>query len=211
MGALLVPKRTVGGGFANDCERRESEMSTDFRLSDKVSVRDLFGGQLEKFGVREHVNPETSEGHRILTDGNNYLHVYMADDGFVACLTRFGWNVSGNILGAIIETFDIEIFSEYEPKYWGFETQQEWDAAWEEMADQHRNEWCNKFYVDVYAYVRGEPDHQICLGTIVAKDPSLLQPENKDKLLAGIAACLGQLHNAEASEALDQVMVAVPF
>jgi len=164
-------------------------MSTSFHLSDKVSVRDLFGGRLEKFGVREHVNPETSEGHRILTDGNNYLHVYMADDGFVACLTRFGWNVSGNILGAIIETFDIEIFSEYEPKYWGFETQQEWDAAWEEMADQQHNE----FYVDVCAYVRGEPN-KICPGSyretqakiakaLVEKAPSLLQPENKDKLL----------------------------
>ena len=168
-------------------------MSTSFHLSDKVSVRDLFGGRLEKFGVREHVNSETSEKHRILTDGNNYLHVYMDDDGFVDWLTRYAGNVSAKIRDAIIETFDIQIFSEYEPQFWGFETQQEWEAAWEEMADQQHNE----FYVDVCAYVRGEPN-KICPGTdgetqakiakaLVEKAPSLLQPENKDTLLDWIA------------------------
>ena len=171
-------------------------MSTDFRLSDKVSVRDLFGGRLQKFGVREHVNPETSEKHRILTDGNNYVHVYMADDGFVQSLTRYAGNEARKVLEAIIETFDTQIFSEHEPQYWGFETQQEWDAAWEEWADQQRNErneFRNEFYVDVCAYVRGEPN-KICPGTdgetqakiakaLVEKAPSLLQPENKDKLL----------------------------
>ena len=164
-------------------------MSTDFGLSKKVSAGDLFGGRLEKFGVREHVNSETSEDHRILTDGNNYLHVYMADDGFVQSLTRYAGNEARKVLEAIIETFDTQIFSEHEPQYWGFETQQEWDAAWEEMADQQHNE----FYVDVCAYVRGEPN-KICPGTdgetqakiakaLVEKAPSLLQPENKDKLL----------------------------
>ena len=168
-------------------------MSISFHLSDKVSVRDLFGGRLEKFGVREHVNPETSEKHRILTDGNNYVHVYMADDGFVQSLTRYAGNEARKILEAIIETFDTQIFSEHEPQYWGFETQQEWDAAWEEMAEQDRNQ----FYADVCAYIRGEPN-DIRPGTngetqakiakaLVEKAPSLLQPENKDKLLDWIA------------------------
>ena len=48
-------------------------MSTDYMLSKEVSARDLFGGELEKFGVREHMGPDTSESSRCLTDGPNYL------------------------------------------------------------------------------------------------------------------------------------------
>ena len=34
------------------------------------------------------------------------------------------------ILGAIAEAFSTDIFSEYEPQYWGYDTQEEWEAAW---------------------------------------------------------------------------------
>ena len=95
-------------------------MSTDFGLSKKVSAGDLFGGRLEKFGVREHVTPDTSERHRLLTDGRNYLHVYITDDGFVSSLTMYGANAPGKILSAIGEAFDTVIFSEYQAQFWGF-------------------------------------------------------------------------------------------
>ena len=69
-----------------------------------------------------------------------------------------------------------------------------------EMADQHRNE----FYIDVCAYVRGEPN-DIRLGTIgatkakiaktlVEKDTTLLEPDNKDKLLAEMEAIYDRDH-----------------
>ena len=65
-------------------------MSTDYRLLGKVPACDLCDGRLEEFGVREHVKPEaTTEKSRLLTDGRNYLWVYIDDDGFVGCLTRY--------------------------------------------------------------------------------------------------------------------------
>jgi len=64
----------------------------------------------------------------------------------------------------------------------------------EKIADEHRNE----FYVDLCAYVRGEPNN-IRPGTIgekqakiakelVENDPALMRPENKEKLLVEMEA-----------------------
>ena len=124
-------------------------MSTDYILSGKVNARDLFDGRLEAFGIREHM---TSQTRRCLTDGHNYLWVYMTEDGSVGRLSRYGPDEPGKILDAISELFETDIFSEYEPQYWGFDTQEEWDAAKKQASDQARNE----FYADVCAYVRGE-------------------------------------------------------
>jgi hypothetical protein len=175
-------------------------MSTDFGLSKKVSAGDLFGGRLEKFGVREHVTPDTSERHRLLTDGRNYLHVYITDDGFVSSLTMYGANAPGKILSAIGEAFDTVIFSEYQAQFWGFDTQEEWDAAKKKMADQHRK----KFYADLCAYVRGDPNdiRHGTVGETKAKIAKRLVEEDatiigdKDKLLAEINAIYRRDHAA---------------
>ena len=106
-------------------------------------------------------------------------------------LKRYGFNAPGKILGAISEAFETDIFSEYEPQYWAFNSQEEWEAAWKRMDDQHSDQ---KLYADVCAYVRGEPS-DIRPGTIgetktkiakslVETDASLLQPESRDRLLA---------------------------
>jgi hypothetical protein len=177
----------------------ENNMSTHFRLSKKVSARDLFGGELEKFGVREHVKPDdTSERSRCLTDGNNYLWVFIADGEFVSSLKRYGMNAPGKILSAIAEAFETDIFSEHEPQYWGFDTQEAWDAEMEKMADQSQQE----FYVDLCAYVRGEPNNigPRTIGEIKAKiakklveeDATIL--ENKDRLFAEIDATYDRDH-----------------
>src|SRR6516225_7859895 len=69
---------------------KESEMSTDFRLLQRVRACDLFDGRLEEFNVREHFNPtQTTKQKRCLTDGRNYLWVFMDDDDFVSSLTRW--------------------------------------------------------------------------------------------------------------------------
>jgi hypothetical protein len=164
-------------------------MSTNYMLAIAVTAHDLLGVRLNKFGIREHLAAKTDEGSRCLTDGRNYLWVYLTEDGLVGSLTRYAGNASGKILDAIAEEFDTAIFSEYEPEFWGFDTQEEWDAAMDEMADPQLNE----FYADVCAYVRGEPN-EIGSGsigeiqakiakTLIEKDPSLLEPQNKDKLL----------------------------
>ena len=165
-------------------------MSTYFSLSRKVNGHDLFGGRLARFEIREEVSSNATERSRCLTDGRNYLWVYLAEDGFVEFLKRYGFNAPGKILGAISEAFETDIFSEYEPQYWGFDSQEEWEAAWKRMDDQHSD----RFYADVCAYVRGEPS-DIRPGTIgetkakiakslVETDASLLQPESRDRLLA---------------------------
>jgi hypothetical protein len=165
-------------------------MSTDFMLLKKISAGELFDGRLQEFGVREHTNDKTGKKARMLTDGNNYLWVYVTDDGFVSCLTRYAPNgAPGKILSAISEAFDADIVSEYEPQFWGFDTEEEWDAAMAELSRKADE----KFYADLMKYVAGEP-HNFRRGTIgmiqakiakklVKKDSSLLLPLNKDKLL----------------------------
>jgi hypothetical protein len=165
-------------------------MSTDYRISKEVSASDLFGGRLERFGIREHVTPETSETQRCLTDGRNFVWVWLTEDNFVSCLTRYGFNPPQKILNAISKLLDAEIFSEYQPQYWGFDTQEEWDAAEEEMANVGRN----RFYAELRAYVRGEPN-DIRPGTVGEKKAEIAKKlvqedatiiDDKDRLFAAI-------------------------
>ena len=166
-------------------------MSTDYRPLKEIAACDLFDGRLEEFGVRVHVKQDEETGGeevRMLTDGCNYLWVYSDDDGFVF-FTRYMPNGNpGKILNAIAEIFDADIVSEYEPQYWGFETEEEWDAAVNKRAEEHERE----FYIELLKYCRGEPNN-IKPGTagmamadiakkLGEKNPSLLLPENKDKL-----------------------------
>ena len=163
-------------------------MSTDYRLLKPVPACDLFDGRLEEFDVREFVSP-AHEGSRVLTDGNNYLHVYTDDaDVLVACISRYGGNAPSKILNAIADAFDVRIVSDHEPQFWGFDTQEEWDAAEAEWA----RVWDEKVLSEVLKYCRGEPN-DIGAGTVgqlkaeIAKeliktDPALLLPENKEKL-----------------------------
>jgi hypothetical protein len=169
-------------------------MSTEYCLLKKVHACDLFDGRLlEKFNVREHVVPnETTKKSRCLTDGRNSLWVYIDDDGIVSVIARYGGNAPGKILNAIAEAFDTDIVSEYEPQYLGFDTQEEWDAWEEKMARESEK----KFHSQLLKYLRGEPN-DIRPGTIgmieaeIAKalvegDPSLILPENADKLRSRI-------------------------
>jgi hypothetical protein len=164
-------------------------MSTDHRPLKEIAACDLFDGRLEKFNVREDVRRGTTERERCLTDGRNYLWVFIGDDGFVSGFTR--WMPNGNpgkILSAVDEAFETYIASEYEPQYWGFDTEEEWEAAVNKRAEEHERE----FYIELLKYCRGEPNN-IEPGTagmamaeitkkLGEKNPSLLLPENKDKL-----------------------------
>jgi hypothetical protein len=169
--------------------QEECAMSTDFRLLGKeILACDLFDGRLADFGISEHVNPEEStKTRRCLTDGRNYVWVFVDDGGFVSSLTRYGFNAPGRILRALADVFAADIVSEYEPQFWGFETKDEWDACLEEMSREDGE----KFHTELLKYLRGEPN-DIRPGTIgmcqaeVAKklvelDSTLLLPINKDK------------------------------
>ena len=96
---------------------------TDFVFSKKVGVRDLFGERLKKVGIREHAaSGNDDERSRCLTDGNQFLAVFLTEDGFVDFLTAYGTDPPRKILHAICEAFGTEIFSEHEPQFmffWG--------------------------------------------------------------------------------------------
>ncbi len=137
--------------------------------------------------MREHIVPgQTSDRLRVLTDGRNLLTVYVDKNGLVDRIARYAGNGVGKILDAVDIAFDTYCVSEDEPQYWGFQSQEEWDAA--RLNDSGEKDSIDK----ILKYVRGEP-HNLKPGTIVMevaeiaktlveRDHSLLQPENKDKL-----------------------------
>jgi hypothetical protein len=165
-------------------------MSTDYATLNKVHITDLLDGRLEEFGVREHVHPtETTATHKCLTDGRNFLWAYGDKSGFVSVITRYAGNAPGKILGAIAEVFDTGIVSEYEPQFWGFDTQEQWDAAWKELAKKDQD----RFYLDLLNFVSNKP-HDVKPGTIgeiqakiakqlVEADSTLVQPERSEEFL----------------------------
>jgi len=102
-------------------------------------ARPPFDGALASFQVREEVTDRTTPNHRCLTDGSNWLWAYRGDDGSVAGITRYGLNAPGKVLRAIADAFDVEIVSDDEPQYWGFDTQEKWDAWMEKLAAEDRD------------------------------------------------------------------------
>ena len=169
-------------------------MSTHYRPMKTISFAELFDGRLERYGVREHVKSEDmSDRKRCLTDGRYSLWVYAEDDGTVSTMLRAGMlNAPGRILGAVAETFDTEIFSEYEAQFWGFDTQAEWDAWMDKLAEEDNAE----FYTDIINFVSGEP-HNFKSDTVgmnkaniakdlVAENPEFLTPERKSELMEAI-------------------------
>jgi hypothetical protein len=139
------------------------------------------------------MSEETTEQKRCLTDEHNFLWVHVGDEGFVHSLTRYLPNgAPGRILWAISEAFDAEIFSEHEPQYWGFDTQEEWDAWQHAIATEHDDE----FYADILKFVADEPNG-IRAGTVgerwaliakrlIAGDPGLVASERRCELMEAI-------------------------
>jgi hypothetical protein len=176
-------------------------MSTDFRLQRKVRASTLLDGCLEKYGVREHIKPdETSERAKCLTDGRNYLWMYIDNDDLVGCFCRYGANCPDRILDAIANEFDTDIFPEYQPQFWGFKTQEESDAALDEMNKRAEND----FYFELLKYLKGE-NNDIRPGTIgmlkahiaqklIAEQPELTLAQNKEQLLARIEEIYDREH-----------------
>jgi len=99
-------------------------MSSDFRPRECMPATELFG-RLRKFGFYEH--GQANERGRCLTDGRgNFLFVWIDAAGYAVEFTRRGsCNDPHHILTAIAEAFDTQIFSEDEPRFWGFETWEE--------------------------------------------------------------------------------------
>ena len=109
-------------------------------------------------------------------------------------------NAPQRILEAISDEFDVQIVSEYEPEFWGYETQAEWDAAWELIAREGEQD----FYEQVEKFIRGE-NHNISPGTVgmiqaeiakdlVARNPELLAADNRKHLIQAVKAIYNRDH-----------------
>ena len=118
-------------------------MSTDYKLENEISMAELFGGKLKSFGINEHViEGKTSKTHRYLSDGENGVVVY--GDCTVSMIKRCGANCPNKILSSISIAFGTRIYSEFDPQFWGFESQEEWDK-YESKVNTRR---ASKFHTD---------------------------------------------------------------
>jgi hypothetical protein len=53
-------------------------------FTDKVRIEEILDGRLEKCGIREHIDPYETSGHRKwLTDGRGVLELSVDEKGFV--------------------------------------------------------------------------------------------------------------------------------
>jgi hypothetical protein len=175
-------------------------MSTDFRSLTQIRFAELFDGRLQDAGVYEHHSRNATSSERCLTDGVNFLWVFSNEEGLVSSFTRWAPNGSPErILGAIADEFDVEIVSELEPQFWGYETEKEWEEAWSAMAEkaeQKAKQDEQDFYNAVVKFVRGE-SHGIKSGTIemrkaeiarqlTARAPHLLAENRRGDLIKAI-------------------------
>jgi hypothetical protein len=180
-------------------------MSMYYGLRKTIKADELFDGRLEAFGVREEVRSgETADRFpsymkvkevRYLTDGCNSMEVVVYENGVPDLRVRNLWCApEKEIFHAIAEAFDTDIVTEHQPEFWGFDTQEEWDAYENRIHEEYEQQ----FHAELLKHLRGEPA-DIRSGTIgmkkaeiakslVEKDPSLMEPKNRDKLMGEIAA-----------------------
>jgi hypothetical protein len=191
LAAITRPRipRVNAGGTKRAVPEQESTMSTSYGPLGPLAVTDLLDGRLEAYGITQHRN---SEGQLCLYDSMNYVHVYVDDKGLVSGFTRYAGNNAYYIVESISEAFGLRIASEYEPEYWGFATQAEWDLFQEEISREHEDQ----FYADVIRYAKGEPNgiHPETIGHIKAEiakalitaEPSLAKPDMRAALMAQV-------------------------
>jgi hypothetical protein len=85
-------------------------MSVDFIITTKVSATDLFSGILEPFGIRELVKRGiTCKARRCLDNGQSYVWVTLDNNGFVECLTSYGFCDPRKILFSIEKALNVRI------------------------------------------------------------------------------------------------------
>lgn len=173
-------------------------MSTDYVPIPDILFAQLFDGRLDKYGVREGLTANSEEKTRYLVGCDGFLQVHREPDG-TCSFTRRGC-VPWAIFDALVEEFKIELVSEYDYRYWGFATEEEWDNWHKQRAREAED----AFYDDLLKYVRGEPN-DLSPGTIginkakiaktlVETDPSLAAPEKRDALLDAVEAIYDQDH-----------------
>ena len=170
-------------------------MSTYYLALTPVPMADLVGDRLKKHDIRENiVKGESNRKQKCLTDGTNFVWAYANRKGFVTDFTRYGGNSPYRIFDAICEEFGVRIVSEHEPEFFGYETYEEWEAAWAEEEKLSEEE----FYNNVMNYVRGKR-HSLGRGTVgmakaqiakklIKESPELAADANRAELMKAVKA-----------------------
>jgi hypothetical protein len=164
-------------------------MSTYYGLCKRIKADELFDGSLEVLGVREEVRPEGAADRyppnmnvrevRYLTDGSDSMEVIVWQNGHANLEVRDLWCApEKKIFHAIAEAFDTDIVSEHQPEFHGFDTQEEWDAHVKRIHEESQRQ----FHAEIGMTKAG------IAKSLVETDASLMEPENRDKLMGEIAA-----------------------
>jgi hypothetical protein len=127
-------------------------MSTDYRPIPAIPFNQLFDGRLDKYGVREKADPDTTVRRRYLVGGDGVLEAYKNDDGTSSFSRRSFTPVPWAVIDALTEEFETELVSEHDHRFWGFATKEE-ERDWH---DQMAKEAEDNFYKDLSHYLRGE-------------------------------------------------------
>jgi hypothetical protein len=167
-------------------------MSKDYRTAQNIKMADLFDGRMEKYGITEELDSPRTSKSRCLRHGENSLWVNADATGGVSELTSYSTNDPTNILHAVAQKFDTEIWTEDEPQFWGFATQGEMDRWHMDGAKAEQGEFYQniRLYVatGTHSYQQGSPgqvDIKIAK-ELIDRNPELIYPENKEKLFEGI-------------------------
>jgi hypothetical protein len=165
-----------------------------FRTLEPIPMIELFDGRLDQYEVKEHIEVgTTSNSHRCLTDGENFLWVDDDGGGNMSIITLFGHYRVGQFFLAISQVFGTEIVSDYEPAFWGFNSQEEWDQCMEKISEED----FIKAYPELMKFISGEPNTLIyttygskkigeTAKDLITKDPSLADRGKRLDLMRAI-------------------------
>jgi hypothetical protein len=73
-------------------------MSVDYFSRIRMLASGMFDGRLENLGLHEYKTEDTNDTARMLTDGTNYVWIYINDDGEIIKLKTYGQNTASNIV-----------------------------------------------------------------------------------------------------------------
>ena len=106
---------------------------TNYKSTVPKRLDSLFDGRLKKSRIREYIHHElTTEGSRFLTNGKALVWVMSDADGRISFSVDDNDKHAVSIAVAIKFVASAVIVKDDHPKFWGYETEEEWVNALKE-------------------------------------------------------------------------------
>jgi hypothetical protein len=116
-------------------------MFTHWNTEKRIQMAELFDGRLARFGVVEClITDEESPDIRALTHEKSMLIPSPGPGGRLKLSGISLTNFPIELLNAIAQAFDTEIYCEHQHQFWGFATQEEWHAWLDNLASVQRDD-----------------------------------------------------------------------